>query len=125
MTIRYPDPALPRIFTPYRLKNTFTFINGRFGPAVGSDNSVEAEVAIVQFLAEIPAIGIVTGAAGIGFQQSLVFVIPDTSANDPGCRPENIPEFLQVTRGIPHAVGIFHEDNRPVVAGLFHQEAPE
>ncbi|CCX61633.1 unknown [Bacteroides sp. CAG:598] len=93
----------------------FHFSHGRMRRAVGSYQTVAAEVTVAWHIHSIIASISPIGTAGrVCFQNTLVHPVPDVSALQVGILVDFLPLVPQVTVGIAHRMRIFRRNDRTV-----------
>src|SRR5690606_2844705 len=83
--------------------------------SVGSNDAVEAESTEVGHVPEIAPIGDVALAVVPRFPDALVDPVPDETSQHARMRIDLVPVFLEISKGVAHAVPILAGQDRPVV----------
>ncbi len=110
-----PDPARPVVpagqrLDPYRLDDLLELHQAGGGRPVGEDQPVADEVAVVQFLAEVAAVGVEHLAVGRQPAQPVVDPFPDEAALTAVVSLEQPLVLAQTARSVAHRMGVLAED---------------
>ena len=93
------------------------------GPAIGIDQTVHAEVAVVRVLAEIAAVEILPAAIGRGAHvDGVIAPFPDKAAAVTLMTVEAVEIVLQVSGAVAHGMAVFAK-NIGLIDGLFFEIA--
>jgi len=89
------------------------------GCTVGKDQAVDAEILVIDRVAEITTVGPVFNTIFIDLSDTLVDPVPNKAALQTVVAFDGFPILLEIADAVAHGVGIFAHDKGPVVGFIF------
>ncbi len=110
-----PDPAPTPVLGHHRTPRPQELPETRVGTQVRADQAVDAEVAVVDLLAEVAAVGPEGPPVTVGLGESLVPPVPHEATPERRVGVERVHVLVQRPVRVAHRVAVLAQDQRPVV----------
>src|SRR5919199_4034241 len=112
-------------FDVHRLQHLFILDQSRRRPAIGKEQPIADEVAVVGLVAEVAPVAEVGTAVRCRLADTVVEPLPDAPSNQTVVAPEGVPIVGESAGTVAHGMAIFAEEER-LVAVFFqaHTRAP-
>ena len=103
-----------------RTDDVFVFSKAGRRGAVGIDQTIHAEIAVVQNLSKVAAISVDWFAVdGIAHQHRMIAPFPDKPAAEVGVLHDQLPVFFGITGTVAHCMDVFAKNDRLFVFAVF------
>ena len=113
--------VFPGGFNIHRRIRLLCFQKGAVGAAVRGGQPIGAEISLVRFLAEVPAVAVVDGPVLGAEPNGVIRPLPDAPAAETVAAVKNIPVPLQIAAAVSHCVAVFANEQRPLFVGAIQK----
>ncbi len=97
-----------------KLLRMLRLIQRRMRSAIGEDQAIHTELAVVWRVAEVTAVGLPRLALFIIARQALIDPIPDKAALQTGMLTKRLPVFGIAAEAVAHSVSVLAQDQRTI-----------
>ena len=85
----------------------FRFFQGRMDCAIRENEAIDAELAVIDFIAKIAAVGPEMLPVFIPLAEPLIHPIPNKAALQARVLTKRIPIVIKAAQTVPHSMGVF------------------